>query len=743
MAKKVTGGGLSNILDNTNVVTPNITSFVQDENNGGLINPTQHLVESGLDEAKTPQEAQSVVQAGNLFNNTIQQSKNLLQQENEISKNAVNSLSKLTLDDWRNRPPQFSGNDLDMGLFNSFANLPDSQRQAAIDEFRKSINDDKKSAVEPAIEALGVHDYFPSIGFNINVGSYSGKVLGNVPIFVAGGGQLPFGVMDARKRALEKQAKEKAVLADKLKNLNIDTSPQYQMQFDEMVMKTHESYLKDAGYDALALTNGKTQLSRGYLNDVRRLETASKEIMYVDEIAKKIKQDLKDGRTVPVDTINLLTGWEAGKLNLEDFIKEGGKMPQIAQQLKSYDNITQRTDELAKQITTNDAGMTIRPLDPNKMTTDSDYLTKAADVFKYSKGQGYDKYMSLLGTYYDTKKLNDLVEHEWENNNFYRGLSQKENDELKGEFASLLASKIGSKIEPDLKTVANDRAEMAKLAWDKEKYAKESVQYYDELDKVSLDAGKSAQDRISLRASQIGRPLKNNEKSYIYADEYTKRNLPLSVDKNGNWIHEFATYEIPITKQKGKDGKEQQNVMNTDRYRVRIPVIYKGVKKDVSLDDFLKYGKNYVNPKTKGSFSDPDYDYVREVSKMATIPLQMETQYGYDAIYDESTKIAYPADRTDKQGKRQTIITTTGRVSLGKSAQAAKPSTGSSTTEKVKGGDFSAAKTGGGKASNLEFKVSVNGSSQFEQSTLGTTKEEDTRQLSKIPEYSNNYLKVK
>lgn len=83
-----------------------------------------------------------------------------------------------------------------------------------------------------AIEKLGVQDYFPNAGESINVGSYSGKYIGNTTIFAAPGARIPFGLYDARMRALKEAAADKQKAIDAILN-SPETSPQYQEQLDD------------------------------------------------------------------------------------------------------------------------------------------------------------------------------------------------------------------------------------------------------------------------------------------------------------------------------------------------------------------------------------------------------------------------------------------------------------------------------------------------------------------------------
>jgi len=691
---------------NQNQFTPDVTEFTQTDD--GLVNPQHHLIESTIGQAKTPDEVQQVIQGAQTLGDLTNTAKDQIKQERTILK--AGAFSNLNLTPTNQGQPQFTTDQLDMGLQNTMMQYPPEQRQRIIDAFTQQQLDEKRSASEPAIEALGVQQYFPSLGNdNIRVGGYSGKKIGNVDIFVAKGGQLPFGLRDARKRAVQAAAKEKAAIAQKVSQLNIDTAPQYQAQLSDMVMGVGDYYLKAANYDYSELANGKSELSREYFKSVTKLQNQAKEITYVDTIAQKLQKDLMDGRKLPSESITLLSEWQTGKLNLEDFLKEGGKFPQIAEKMKSYDNITKRSDELADQI--KETGLTIRPLNPNKMTTDSNYITNANKAFKYSKGSGYDKYMSVMATYFDTEDLKKLVDNEWENNNFYRGYSDKENDEMKAQFAELLVSKIGSKVEVKQDTVANDDLERAKFGWEKFKDERDSKQFYNTVNEASTEASSSAVERIK----SIGTSATTEQKTKIIREEYSKRGLTPRTDRNGKPVLGFETYDL--NKVTGKPS-DQTRIMGGDSRTAFVYVVGKnGTKKSVPLN-YLSEHYNELKKEDGTSFTKQDRDDATQILNNQNISIYMEDRYGYDAKLDTDKNVYTPIDRANLNGNSSVhnMVGTSGSVFFDQGV-------------KEKGTDAT-------KQRKSSFKVHLitDNSSEVGQSILGVGEESKTNQLNKVPE---------
>jgi len=116
-------------------------------------------------------------------------------------------------------------------------------------EIMKQAQNDNQIAPALAVEKLGLEDYYPNIGKNIAVGSYSGKYLGSATIFAAPGMRLPMGLIDARKRAIAEAAKSKQVAMDKLYEIP-DTALQYQDAFQSDYIDWISKGLDEAGgYD--------------------------------------------------------------------------------------------------------------------------------------------------------------------------------------------------------------------------------------------------------------------------------------------------------------------------------------------------------------------------------------------------------------------------------------------------------------------------------------------------------------
>jgi hypothetical protein len=103
-----------------------------------------------------------------------------------------------------------------------------------------------------AIEKLDAIDYFPNAGKDINVGSYSGKYLGNATIFAAPGARIPFGLFDAHMRSLKEAAADRQKAIDKILTAP-QTAEQYQQVFDDYFFSGVEGLREKYGDDPNAI----------------------------------------------------------------------------------------------------------------------------------------------------------------------------------------------------------------------------------------------------------------------------------------------------------------------------------------------------------------------------------------------------------------------------------------------------------------------------------------------------------
>lgn len=163
---------------------------------------------------------------------------------------------------------------------------------------------DRQNAV-PATGRLGVMDYYPTMNQPVNVGGYSGSVIGSTTLFAPGGAVVPMGMLDAREKAIQDAALMKAKEVDafrqqfkaptsKLVNINDQLREQYFGFMDSSWKKA----LQKAGGNA----SQATAILKNDPNFAAREKSYQDLAKYGDAIVGKIAtddEDIKTGRFTP------------------------------------------------------------------------------------------------------------------------------------------------------------------------------------------------------------------------------------------------------------------------------------------------------------------------------------------------------------------------------------------------------------------------------------------------------------
>lgn len=126
----------------------------------------------------------------------------------------------------------------------------------------------KEQVSSPSTGALGLTDYYPNINSPINVGNYSGSVIGSTSLFAPEGALVPVGMMDARDAAIQRAALQKAkevqdfkaklnnnAPTSKLVGINEDLTNEYFNHLDSSWKKALEDNGGNANAAAYALQN--------------------------------------------------------------------------------------------------------------------------------------------------------------------------------------------------------------------------------------------------------------------------------------------------------------------------------------------------------------------------------------------------------------------------------------------------------------------------------------------------------
>jgi hypothetical protein len=255
------------------------------------------------------------------------------------------------------------------------------------------------------VEKLGIQDYYPNVGRDIAVGTFSGSRIGSQTIYSGAGALLPMGLYDARKRALKDAAKTKQAEIDKILTVP-DTTPQLKEAFYAYALKRKYEDLARNNFDP-ALYSRDLEARK---NDIM-LEATAKNLTYATQMAQKlldgtIPKDGKPGNYMPEEQKKilreLLTGtmedpeaFFSGKKNVNDYYKN----------VRQFADGTVLVNDMIKQWTTNPVELPVN-LKTGAALSEADVanINAATDQYLKSVNDGNpdtESYMTMIKKYYE------------------------------------------------------------------------------------------------------------------------------------------------------------------------------------------------------------------------------------------------------------------------------------------------------------------------------------------------------
>lgn len=224
----------------------------------------------------------------------------------------------------------------------------------AVNKFNNMLEQVNKRPInygEPALERLGLQDYYPDINTPLQVGTYSGSIVGNNPIFVAGGGYIPVGIIDARRRALERAAANRVKKGEKLKELMlVDSAEQYQDKINEYGLNIFNKYGESVGWDYNQLMDMSNPTAREFQKEYQNYRANAKRTIAIQKQYEKVLKDLTEGeRYVPPHIIGAMEDWQSGMWNIES-LEDPKMLEKIEREMQSYDNMTKDAEDMSKDI---------------------------------------------------------------------------------------------------------------------------------------------------------------------------------------------------------------------------------------------------------------------------------------------------------------------------------------------------------------------------------------------------------
>lgn len=334
---------------------------------------------------------------------------------------------------------------------------PEEQRQ--LEAYSKLLNDPKTKVrkSEPALEKLGVQDYYPDMGEGIQEGSYSGSIVGSIPIYTAKGGVLPIGVFDARKRAVEAEAvKAKKTKADLIELAKVKTAPQYQQAADNLAFGILEKYLNMAGGDASVLMDMSNPIGMRAQKELNKVNNIKAEALWMEGRGQELLKAINNEQMyVPGEAKDALKKWLGGNYSLDELMNNQKALKEfhnIYNTLKINDN---ETYVIGKHIAEWEKAKKIEPMvaDWNAQFT---MLSpeKQSQLASVMKGRDYDQMLQLSMEYMPGSQLTDMIHGLYKTGEFTMGET---------ELGAYAATWFGEKVVAKITTVANDNFKYAQL----------------------------------------------------------------------------------------------------------------------------------------------------------------------------------------------------------------------------------------------------------------------------------------
>jgi hypothetical protein len=219
------------------------------------------------------------------------------------------------------------------------------------DDIDKKIIDDASNQMgyvpSAVIEKLGVQDYYPQVGRDIAVGTFTGSRIGSQTIYSGAGALLPMGLYDARKRALAQAAKDKQAAVDKYFDL-IETAPQYQEKFNVSTMDwmNDNLYNKHKGNSDAFLKDPEVR------REYARRKGLAKELTHYSTWSESLLKDAADEKKyVTKEMIDVAGQIKSALVNNADDVVSGKiDLGPLFAKAKVYQNIIPQIDEVTKQV---------------------------------------------------------------------------------------------------------------------------------------------------------------------------------------------------------------------------------------------------------------------------------------------------------------------------------------------------------------------------------------------------------
>tara|TARA_R110002020_G_scaffold148779_5_gene324844 strand:- start:7766 stop:10552 length:2787 start_codon:yes stop_codon:yes gene_type:complete len=227
---------------------------------------------------------------------------------------------------------------------------PERARKLAKEWLEEKNANKQYPAAAPAPERLTPEEYFPDLKRPIAVGTYSRKTLGSGNIYSAAGSVFPQGLEDARLRALQKQAAQKAKKLDNITTIPKTFEPYqnaYSQKFIEdiiMESKKYEGGIEEAMNDV------------DFLIKMAKFKDLGASMVEFKAYADKMTDFAKDNPyyTPTGKTLDLLEDYKSGRFvdRMDEWVDDPSKFNKLLEEVEATANLADLRDNFIDKAKT-------------------------------------------------------------------------------------------------------------------------------------------------------------------------------------------------------------------------------------------------------------------------------------------------------------------------------------------------------------------------------------------------------
>lgn len=310
----------------------------------------------------------------------------------------------------------------------------------------KSTSDFDKQFSDSSI--LPSSEQFLTANQPVRVGTYSGKVIGNVPIFAAPAALSPTNIIMKRASQLDKAAKARAKSSKKAMDaLKFSTPEQFQKEIDDLTTDVINEYLNKSGGNYYKVTDRSTALGQQYAKDKARLSQIAKTVNAIDSQGREILKKVANGsEDVPTEVFETVTSFLSGKgkYSLKALMEDGGEktLTNLRTTLQTFEN---RNNVIDKYVINKIKPNLIPALADTWENLDKEGKKDFKNLVQQTKlkgNQGKVALTSFIEKYYSDKDIREVVTEVLTNSNVYR----KDDKEALEASINYVTSMLGNEI---------------------------------------------------------------------------------------------------------------------------------------------------------------------------------------------------------------------------------------------------------------------------------------------------------